>query len=51
MTLLDPQEFLDNGRIGLYQSDLFISAVNPKRLQGRARSTSPDHRPPRQPVL
>ena len=29
MTVLDPQEFLDNGKTGIYSVDLFIKAYNP----------------------
>jgi hypothetical protein len=43
-TLLDPQEFLDKGRTGIYQVDLFISTVNPSGAKLRARVFSPDIR-------
>lgn len=42
MTLLDPQDFLDRGRTGLYFPDLFLAAVNPEGLRGRPRVISPD---------
>lgn len=29
MTVMDPQEFLDNGKTGIYSVDLFIKAYNP----------------------
>lgn len=41
-TLLDPQDFLDNGRTGLYRVDLFLRAVNPDKARLRARVFSPD---------
>lgn len=42
LNMLDPMDFLDKGKTGLYAVDLFLLAVNPK---GRARSAalvSPD---------
>lgn len=42
MALLDPQEFLDNGRTGLYLCDLFLSTFNPGKNRRRARVFSPD---------
>jgi len=42
MALLDPQDFLDNGRTGLYLCDLFLSAFNPGKSRRRARVFSPD---------
>jgi len=47
MTLLDPQDFLTEGRIGLYLSDLFIKTFNPNHLASRSRVYSPDVRGPR----
>jgi hypothetical protein len=41
-TLLDPQEFLDKGRTGIYQVDLFLATVNPDGARMRARVFSPD---------
>jgi hypothetical protein len=41
-TLLDPQDFLDKGRTGIYQVDLFLSTVNPDGARMRARVFSPD---------
>ena len=41
-TLLDPQEFLDKGRTGIYQVDLFLATVNPDGAKMRARVFSPD---------
>lgn len=42
VAVLDPQEFLDKGRTGLYLVDLFLSAANPHGLRRRARVWSPD---------
>ena len=47
MTLLDPQDFLDNGRTGLYLADLFLVAVNPNGLRAPPRVISPDLTPHR----
>jgi hypothetical protein len=41
-TLLDPQDFLDKGRTGIYQVDLFLTAVNPDGARLRPRVFSPD---------
>jgi hypothetical protein len=41
-TLLDPQDFLDKGRTGIYQVDLFLTTVNPDGARLRARVFSPD---------
>jgi hypothetical protein len=41
-TLLDPQEFLDKGRTGIYQADLFLRVANPSGALLRARVFSPD---------
>lgn len=46
MTILDPQDFLDGGRTGLYEVDLFLKAVNPDKARKRARVFSPDLKPP-----
>lgn len=37
MQLLDPLQFLENGRVGLYEVDLFIAAANPNKSKKRAR--------------
>jgi len=42
MTILDPQEFLSDGRTGLYAVDLFLAAVNPESRAQRAYVFSPD---------
>lgn len=41
-TLLDPQDFLDSGRTGLYTVDLFLRTANPDRAKLRSRVFSPD---------
>ena len=40
-TVLDPQDFLSEGRTGLYEVDLFLSSVNPNGLRRRATAWSP----------
>jgi hypothetical protein len=40
--VLDPQDFLDKGRTGIYLVDLFLVAANPHSLRRRARVWSPD---------
>lgn len=42
MTMLDPQDFLQDGRTGLYEVDLFLKSVNPDRARVRSRVFSPD---------
>jgi hypothetical protein len=42
MTLLDPQDFLDKGRTGIYQVDLFLTTINPDGARLRSRVFSPD---------
>lgn len=42
MALLDPFDFLDSGRTGLYSVDLFLSTVNPQGLRSRSSAWSPD---------
>lgn len=39
--VLDPQDFLTEGRTGLYEVDLFLGAVNPNGLRRRATAWSP----------
>lgn len=41
-TVLDPQAFLDEGRLGIYEVDAFLRAVNPDRARKPARVFSPD---------
>lgn len=40
-TVLDPQDFLTDGRTGLLEVDFFLKAVNPNGLQRRASAWSP----------
>lgn len=42
MTILDTQDFLDQGKTGLYEVDLFLRAANPTKSAKRARVFSPD---------
>lgn len=44
MVVLDPFEFLDAGKTGLYTVDLFIRAYNPNGLQRRAAVLTPSSR-------
>lgn len=41
-TVLDPQSFLENGRVGIYEVDLFLSAFNPSKAKKKARVFSVD---------
>lgn len=41
-TILDPQTFLEDGRTGVYEIDLFLQAANPSRARKRPRVFSPD---------
>lgn len=41
-TLLDTQDFLEQGRTGIYSVDLFLKAVNPDKARMRPRVFSPD---------
>lgn len=36
-TILDPQEFIKDGRTGIYEIDLFLQAANPSRARKRPR--------------
>lgn len=46
-TLIDPQDFLLDGRTGLYEVDLVLSAYSGgSRARARARTFSPEFRPP-----
>lgn len=42
IAMLDPQDFLREGRTGIYVVDLFLSAINPYGNRRRARVWSPD---------
>lgn len=41
-TILDPQTFLEDGRTGVYEIDLFLKAANPIGAKKRPRVFSPD---------
>lgn len=41
-TILDPQDFLNDGRTGIYEIDLFLKTVNPDKTRRPARVFSPD---------
>ncbi len=41
-TILDNQEFIDEGRTGLYAVDLFLKTSNPDNARARSRVFSPD---------
>lgn len=47
ITMLDPQEFLSEGRTGLYLADLWLAAVNPHGLSRESGVWSPDVPAPR----
>lgn len=36
-TVMDPQEFISNGKVGIYEVDLFLAAVNPSKAKKRAK--------------
>lgn len=42
VAFLDPQDFLSDGRTGIYLIDLWLAQINPNRLQRRARAYSPE---------
>lgn len=46
LAMLDPWQFLDKGKTGLYWCDIFLSAANPHRLTRRSAVFSPDIAPP-----
>lgn len=41
-TVLDPQEYIKDGRTGIYEIDLFLHAANPTKAKKRPRVFSPD---------
>jgi hypothetical protein len=47
MTLLDPQDFLENGKTGLTEVDEVLAVFNPGAAKTRARVFSADHLPGR----
>lgn len=49
IAMLDPLDFLKDGRTGIFEVDLFLAAVNPRSLADRPRVLSPDTLTPRQP--
>ena len=42
LTVLDPQDFLKDGRTGIYEVDLFLAVANPSKALKRAKVFSPD---------
>ena len=40
--ILDPFDFLQDGRVGLYEFDLWLRTVNPHRVSSRPRVRTPD---------
>ena len=47
MTLIDPLDFLDEGRTGIPEVDFALSVFNPSKAKKRARVYSSDYRPGR----
>lgn len=47
MTVLDPFDFLDDGRLGIYEVDSFLGTFNPNKLQRPARLIDPRRSQPR----
>lgn len=41
-TVMDPQEFISNGKVGIYEIDLFLAAVNPHKAKKRPKVFSVD---------
>lgn len=41
-SMLDPQDFLDKGKVGIYSVDLFISTANPGKARKQPKVFSPD---------
>lgn len=42
MSVIDPQTFMEKGKTGIYEVDLFLNAVNPSGAKTKPRVTSPD---------
>ncbi len=42
ISVLDPQDFLDEGRVGLYEVELFLRAAKPDKARKPAKVFSPD---------
>lgn len=36
-TIMDPQEFISNGKVGIYEIDLFLASVNPDKAKKRPK--------------
>jgi hypothetical protein len=36
-TVMDPQEFISNGKVGIYEIDLFLAAANPTKAKKRPK--------------
>jgi hypothetical protein len=36
-TVMDPQEFINNGKVGIYEIDLFLASVNPQKAKKRPK--------------
>lgn len=36
-TIMDPQEFIANGKVGIYEIDLFLASVNPTKAKKRPK--------------
>lgn len=36
-TIMDPQEFIANGKVGIYEIDLFLAAANPNKAKKRPK--------------
>jgi hypothetical protein len=36
-TIMDPQEFISNGKVGIYEIDLFLASVNPTKAKKRPK--------------
>ena len=45
-TVLDPQDFLDQGRTGIYEVDLLLQAENRGKAKARSRVFSTEYPPP-----
>lgn len=45
MALIDPQDFLEHGRTGLYEVDLFLASYNPHGKTSRSRVVRADDSP------
>lgn len=41
-TIMDPQTFISNGKVGIYEIDLFLAAVNPNKAKKRPKVFSVD---------